>query len=295
MDEKNSFKKDLKNLEILYEEIFNHKYSSQNFIEKFGRQIEVINKINQLINFEKIYPLINLLMWFSFAHNKQKTNSVWFNLCDKSFMSKVNLTTDYLFKKLNNIKLNQIKNQQNYTFLSDALGIVDCTPFKIPKPSNLSYEESKQYWCDHYYCYCWKFQLIVRRNDGYILHVSLPFPGSISDIEIFRYTNIFKYLDKSIKLMGDTGYLCSKSDPELAKRLYCPYKGSEKTDIEKEANQIYSSIREIIEHTNERIHEFKIIPKNDPIKMNDDKRFQLFWIICNIHNISLEFIPVKKY
>lgn len=263
----------------LYKYYFERDYSRSDFVSTFLVEPEVLSYIWNITKFDEWDEIESLLYYFARLKTPDPTLCQKFGLSKKIFQEKVWLTMDYLYDKLDEVKISNWINQDIPSTFRSTLLCVDTTPYPHPTPQ--SKEEKHRFWSDHYHMYCYKYQFVCNRMNGLICCVDGPFYGSSNDKTIFKETRIEDRFPNYINFFGDGIY-----SGEDMKRVFIGFRISEDR-LEELFSKSLSRERIIIENVH---HLLK--PVNSTFvnvwHYGKEKHMKSVNIMANVVNIQLK-------
>jgi len=133
-----------------------------------------------------------------------------------------------------------------------------------------------------------KYELGVHPDTGKIVWVGGPAPGSVHDISMTRIFGVLEKLLRGEVILGDKGYVGEFQIMTPIK----PGRREKLNDDEKTLNHFLGSRRWIVEHLIGRLKNFKCLSEKWRLAL--PLHSFVFYILCNIVNIDLEFRPMRK-
>lgn len=133
-----------------------------------------------------------------------------------------------------------------------------------------------------------KNQVFINPYNKKIVYATETLPGSVHDKTAVKEDGILNHVSKSSKGMGDLGYEGTKKDYFWLK-FVIPLKkkrGKERTDEEKQTNQIISSIRVRIEHVIGHLKINRIL--SDKFRGSIQSADLIFKNCCYLYNFKLD-------
>ncbi len=88
-----------------------------------------------------------------------------------------------------------------------------------------------------------------------IVHVSECYHGSVYDATVLRESGLLEYVEESVQIIADKGYIAEEYVVTLRKKPH----GHELTDEDKNFNRDIDSARVAIENINQRLKTYAIL------------------------------------
>ena len=158
--------------------------------------------------------------------------------------------------------------------------ILDCTEIKTQRPSSL-YLNSELY--SHYKSSQTFKGLIGITPTGAVSFVSSLFPGSISDKEITKQSNILRLIEPGDQVMVDKGFLIEDLLKAKGASLVIPPFLSKKSQLEKEevaTTQVIARLRIHVERAIRRIKEYQIF--SGVVLLAVAGTITQIWTVCSL-------------
>ncbi|UZR99091.1 transposase family protein [Chondrinema litorale] len=127
--------------------------------------------------------------------------------------------------------------------------------------------------------------MAISDSNGYIHYLTYSYQGSIHDKVIWNDLNI---TTTPINMLADLGFQGAQHDHP---NIILPYKtprNGKLTDLQKQINQVISSLRVRIEHAFAGVKRLKII-RNKIRLRTEDVRDSVMMIATALHNLRVDF------
>lgn len=190
---------------------------------------------------------------------------------------------------LSQITLENLNVATDDMFLPHVKGVIDTTPFPIPKGTN--FKANKENYSVHYGMYCWKYLSLVNRVTGKFCFVDGPYRGGIQDPTILNDSNLMNILPQDVYLFADRIFFGPST--QLMSRVYIAYRGDPRqlTDLENAFNYKMNRERVIIEMNNRRWKAYTYSAEN-PWRHSSAEHYCMVMISAGTVNIDLEYHPL---
>jgi len=160
--------------------------------------------------------------------------------------------------------------------------VLDVTECEIERPTQ--YEIQQQYYSGKSHCHSIKYEIGVNLKTGRFVWIAGGIPGSVHDLVIAKNSGILTALLPGEKILADKAYVGDA-------HFITPFKSPATMD-EFHINSTISQLRQIVEHTIQRIKIFNCTQ----IKWRHDLSLHplMFSTICKVLNLEFLFHPVQQ-
>ena len=273
--------------ESLYLKTFGQVPTSRKFVANFGITPAIFVYLWTIITISPENEKIKVKpVHFFWVFDWLKSFATFESLCNKYDTSDTTLRrkiwnlVDLLYNALEEIDLEKRFIQNEGTGLWKGVHLLlDCTVCPIETPN----KETQQLFYSHkHHNHCRKWEVAIRREDGYICWLSDGYAGSIHDNMVLKCGELLKELPKNELVAADLGYLGNEN-------IMVPFKrprGGQLTREQVKFNKKFGKVRVKVENIFAQMKIFQALKAD--WRMDYEKQDKIFWIIANINNIKIK-------
>jgi len=265
-----------------YSVVYRKNFSLRSFERDVGYSPEVVLYVYNKTEFWRCGCIGELFYVLTFIKNGSSSANAIFYISKSHYDLRMWKAAYYLRENLREITIENYESSNDFDSFPSCRCIVDTTPFKVPRQRN--FEQSKVLFSPNYGIYCYKYQIVVNRENGLICSIMGPYNGSVDDSTILCASGIFSLFPGDVGFFADKIYY--KPSMEEFQRVFIGYRQPFKNQMEEEFSRSFSRERVLVENVISRLKAYKGYSER-VWRYGPDKHQAIVWIAANLVNIEI--------